>query len=286
MMANLLRAIQCIVKNSISDLVDDEQSRNRINQIGVPLEELVKDIFADTLESDKGTRVIKHSQIFSYLGNTSNPPDLVIKNGDAIEVKKIESFSTGIQLNSSYPKSKLVINDPMITANCRKIEGGVWESKDLIYAIGVVSDKKLKRLWLLAGDCLAADADIYERIKNKISIEIGEINGVEFAKTKEIARINKVDPLGITYLRIRGMWGIENPVDIYEYLDIKYDTKANLQVISIMTAKKYNSFPESDIKSIEQTSANTPNLEIEDIQIRSPNNPANLIQAKLITYQN
>jgi NgoPII restriction endonuclease len=59
MMANLLRAIQCIVKNSISDLVDDDRSRNRINQIGVPLEELVKDIFADTLESDKGTRVIK-----------------------------------------------------------------------------------------------------------------------------------------------------------------------------------------------------------------------------------
>jgi NgoPII restriction endonuclease len=144
----------------------------------------------------------------------------------------------------------------------------------------------LKRLWLLAGDCLAADADIYQRIKDKISIGIGEINGVEFAKTKEIARINKVDPLGITYLRIRGMWGIENPVDIYDYLDIKYNPKADLQVISIMTEEKYNSFPESDIKSIEQISANTPNLEIGDVQIQSPNNPVNLIQAKLITYRN
>lgn len=46
---------------------------------------------------------------------------------------------------------------------------------------------------------------------------IGEINGLEFAKTKEIGRLNKVDPVGITYLRIRGMWGIKNPVDIRKY---------------------------------------------------------------------
>jgi NgoPII restriction endonuclease len=286
-MTNLLQAIQCVVKNSISDLRDSEQGKNRIHQKGIPLEDLVKDIFADSLEEcDKSIRVSKHSQVFSYLGNQNNPPDLMIKQGDAIEVKKIASFRTGIQLNSSYPKSKLFANDPMITAECRKAKGEMWESKDLIYAIGVVKDKKLKRLWLIVGDCLAADSDIYLQTKDKISAGLGEICGIEFSETRELGRVNRVDPLGITYLRIRGMWGISNPVDIYNYININYNEAANLEVIAIMTAEKYNSFPPSDIVKIEKSSTDINSLEIKDIQIKSPNNPASLIKAKLITYQN
>jgi hypothetical protein len=118
-MTNLLQAVQCIVKNSISDLKDSDKGKNRIHQKGIPLEELIKDIFADSLdESDKSIIASKHSQVFSYLGNQNNPPDLMIERGDAIEVKKIGSFKTEIQLNSSYPKSKFFANDPMITADC------------------------------------------------------------------------------------------------------------------------------------------------------------------------
>lgn len=285
-MTNLLRAIQCVVKNSISDLLDGDQGRNRINQKGISLEEFVKDIFADSLgESDKSIRISKQSQVFSYSGNQNNPPDLMIKQGDAIEVKKIESFKTGIQLNSSYPKSKLVIDDPMITSDCRAAKGEKWESKDLIYVIGVVKDKKLRRLWLIVGDCLAANSDIYTRTKDKISMGLGTICGIEFSETRELGRVNKVDPLGITYLRIRGMWGIANPVDIYDYLSINYNEAANLEVISIMSDEKYNSFPQLDIDEIEKTSTDDNNLKIKNIQIKSPNNPVDLINAKLITYQ-
>jgi hypothetical protein len=53
-----------------------------------------------------------------------------------------------------------------------------------------------------------------------------------------------------------------------------------------MKEQKYNSFPQIDINAIEQLSTDTTNLKIENINIRSPNNPANLIKAKLITYQN
>jgi hypothetical protein len=61
---------------------------------------------------------------------------------------------------------------------------------------------------------------------------------------------------------------------------------ANLQVIAIMTSQKYHSFPQSDIAMIVKMSTEVTNLEIRDIQIKSPNNPAILIDAKLITYQN
>jgi NgoPII restriction endonuclease len=82
------------------------------------------------------------------------------------------------------------------------------------------------------------------------------------------------------------MWGIANPVDIYDYLSINYNEGANLEVISIMTEQKYNSFLQSDIDEIEKISADITNLNIKDIQIKSPDNPATLINAKLITYQN
>jgi hypothetical protein len=34
------------------------------------------------------TKLEKHSQLFSYIGNQNNPPDLMIKKVNAVEVKK------------------------------------------------------------------------------------------------------------------------------------------------------------------------------------------------------
>ena len=68
----------------------------------------------------------------------------------------------------------------MITKDCRAVDGGEW-SKDLLYVIGVVQQKKLKRLWLISGDCYAADNQVYKRIKDTISKGVGEIPFVEFS---------------------------------------------------------------------------------------------------------
>lgn len=70
------------------------------------------------------------SEVFSYLGNNSNPPDAMLRNGDAIEVKKIESLSSALTLNSS-----------MISTACREAEQ--WSEKDMIYVVGVVEKIKI-----------------------------------------------------------------------------------------------------------------------------------------------
>jgi hypothetical protein len=107
-MTNVLTAIRTIINHPISDLVNYYQSKNRINQMGEALECFIKDIFADTVtESDQQKKLLKYSEVFSYSGNANNPPDLILRRGDAVEVKKIESIGAGIALNSSYPKSKL-----------------------------------------------------------------------------------------------------------------------------------------------------------------------------------
>jgi hypothetical protein len=285
-MTNLLEAIFNIVNNNELDLGSYFKSRNKINAVGDSLEFFIKDAFCNSFNitlRDKETAI--YPEFFSYIGNSSNPPDLIVKNGDAIEVKKIESLKTAIALNSSYPKSKLFSKDPMITNACRTCEE-FWESKDIVYAIGVVpkSQNRLKLLWLVYGDCLAADKQVYDRIRNGICNGINQIAGIEFAETNELARVNKVDPLGITYLRVRGMWGIENPINIYNYIDVDYQDDDDFQIISIIQENKYLSFPE-EIRCKLENLASDHNIEIKDIRIKSSNNPAKLLNAKLIVYK-
>ncbi len=285
-MTNLLEAILNIVNNNQLDLANHSKSSNKINAIGDSLEFFIKDAFCNSFNVELANKEISiYPQYFSYIGNSSNPPDLILQNGDAVEVKKIESLKTSIALNSSYTKSKLLANDPMITKACRNCEEG-WNSKDIIYAIGVVpkEEKRLKLLWLVYGDCIAADKQIYERIRSGICNGINQIAGIEFADTNELARANKVDPLGITYLRVRGMWGIENPINIFNYIDIEYNEKDNFQMVVLLQENKYLDFPEQVRQSLE-TLSNTTKLEIKDIEIKSPNNPAKLLKSKIIIYR-
>ncbi len=278
--ANILTAIKTIIDNPIPDLVSHYRSTNKINSVGDALEYFIKDIFANTVEeNDPNRKNEKYSSIFSYLGNSNNPPDIILNNGDAIEVKKIESVKADIALNSSYPKSKLYFDDPMLTKACRECED--WQEKDIIYAIGVSRNAKLKILWLIYGDCYAADKETYQRIANTISSGITQIKDVEFSQTRELGRVNKVDPLGITYLRIRGMWGINNPTSVYDYIFQRQET-SNLQIVALMRKEKYLSFPKTHIHELENLREQ--NLTIRDVNIKDPNNPAKLIAAKIINY--
>lgn len=282
-MANILTAIQTIINNPISDLVSFYKGKNSINQIGDALECFIKDVFANTVnQTDQQSKLLRYSEIFSYSGNANNPPDLMLKNGDAVEIKKIESLGASIALNSSYPKSKLFRDSPLITSHCRTCED--WQEKDIIYAIGVVEDTKIKLLWLIYGDCYAADREIYEKITNTIASGINQIPGVEFSTTRELGRVNKVDPLNITYLRIRGMWGIQNPLSVFDYVNLGYEKTANFQMIAIMKESKYLSFSLTDRQQIESRLNN--NLQMFSEQIKFPNNPMQLIPAKIINYQN
>jgi hypothetical protein len=68
------------------------------------------------LKKNEQSRLDQFSRVFSYQGNPNNPPDLMIRQGDAIEIKKIESPHSSLALNSSYPKAKLFSHSTMLTA--------------------------------------------------------------------------------------------------------------------------------------------------------------------------
>ena len=281
--SNVLIALRNILINqsNILPTVIDHSSSNRINSVGDLLEFYVKDAFCDGSSSLEKTneKLSKYQQVFSYLGNSNNPPDFIIRHGAAVEVKKIEKVAANsIALNSSFPKNYLYSNDSKIKQSCRHCEDeyGGWEKKDMIYAIGNVTDENLHSLWLVYGDCYCADKESYERITETMKRGVNEIPGVQFSETKELGRINRVDPLGITYLRIRGMWGIEHPANVFsDYLN----TDSNNTKIYVLMRK--STYIALDTKPDLTQFINQGILTINEIQIPNPDNPAQNIDAIL-----
>ena len=281
MNTNIAKAFLNLSKLSDFRLGNLYRGNNRMNNMGTALEYFIKDIFCGSLSVDGISKKDKiHSEFLSYSGNQNNPPDFILKGSDAVEVKKIGGSTGYIALNSSYPKSKLHNDDPRILASCRNCDGGNWNSKDIMYVVGSIVKGKIKLLWFVYGDCYAADREVYIKTFNSISKKVNETEGMEFTKTKELAGVKKVDPLGITYLRIRGMWGISTPQSVFGNL-ADYKRNSDFSAYALMLDSKFQSMPEKDLKSLRGCLGN--GLSIKGVEIKSPNNPAQYLGAKLIS---
>lgn len=276
---NIIDAIIGIITTNEYDIRAHAIANNRANAEGDALEDYIKDIFAGTLKvTDAQTRDIRLSECFSYLGNTNNPPDIIIKSSDAIEVKKITKITSCLALNSSYPKAKLYADSHMINKACRECEE--WDVKDMLYVVGVVKTGKLKNLMFVYGDDYCANKETYERVYNAVKKGVKNISGVTLGVTKELGRINHIDPMGITYMRMRGMWHIENPFKVFSQYFTNKD--ADFNFVAIINEDKYNTFANKG--ELEELVKKVDGLKITDTKIKDPNNLAKLKNAKVITY--
>lgn len=278
-MTNILEAIINISK--LEDLNIDEVilGNNRAVNMGEGLESFVKNAFSNAFgieEKNEKNRI--YSQYFSYEGSKRTPPDLMLKGGDALEVKKTETLSTELQLNSSHPKAKLFSNSTLINNHCRSCEE--WETKDFIYVIGhLPKSNYLSSLWFVHGEIYAADESVYIDLKNSVSGLLESSDELSFSPTNEIGRINAVDPLKITNLRVRGMWLLQPPYKAFDYVH-EYDKTVKFQTIALLSTEKYLSYPVESRTKIEGDE----NISVKDIKVNNPNNPVDLIDAKLITF--
>lgn len=286
-MTNMVRAFVnalALTDNKILEFYEGKVS-NRANSMGDALEYYVKDLFCGSLNASDGiTRDKVYSQYFSYLGNSNNPPDFIIKGSSAVEVKKVENLSFGdVPLNSSYPKDLLHSSSTLLNKECRDCEETPWDIKEMVYAIGNVPKgaSRLRMLWLTDGECYSASKEVYERMKNTIKDGIEEIQGVEFSETNELGKVHKVDPLGITNLRIRGMWNIKHPMKVYDYLVGSYDKSIDLQVYCLLLEAKYDKLPKEDKESVEKAVQDKKCTKTA-VEIKDPNNPAKWLKAILL----
>ncbi len=282
-MTNILDAIVNILEHPSLEVKELTFGNNRATNVGDGLEFFIKDAFSNNLEiTDKNKRLVNYSTTFSYEGSKTTPPDLMIKGGDAIEVKKTESVKSELQLNSSHPKSKLFSTSSLINKHCKTCE--TWNEKDIIYAIGHIpkSRKSLSSLWLIYGSIYAADEEVYTNLKSAVTDSLENAPEIDFSETKELGRVNFVDPLKITNMRIRGMWLLQPPIKVFDYI-YEYQTDLKFQLISIIPNDKYNSFPIESRNRIENKKSDK--LKIKDIKVKNPNNPVSYIDCKLITIQ-
>ncbi len=279
MSCNIIDAIVNLVRQTSFVLEKGKGSGNRANDMGTALEDYIKDLFADSCNMKAKARMERWQDVFSYLGNTTNPPDIMLKNGDAIEVKKIQTKGSSIALNSSYPKHTLKCTNPLINNACKEAEG--WKEKDMIYAVGVVKGRQLRSLCMVYGTEYCASDEIYLGIRDRVKDSVVNTLGIETEETRELGHINKVDPLGITYLRVRGMWGIDNPVKVFDYVYTPKDN-AEFNFMCIVSDAKWDSLDNKD--ELVKLSKEHECLNVSDVKVKDPDNPARLKSAKLITY--
>lgn len=281
-MGNILIAIQSIVENTSTEIIEDKQGavKNRANQMGAALEEYVKNAFASSFGQDKRTKILAHNQTFSYSGNSNNPPDAILRGSDAIEIKKIESKTTQLQLNSSHPKITLKSNDPKICKKCRSCEE--WDEKDMLYVVGyVIKDTNLlKDIFFIYGNLYSDSNEIYENAENIIRENLETIGELDYTETQELGRFNAIDHLGVSDLRVRGMWLLENPIKHFAYLTEEIEDYT-LKLVALIPEDKYQTF---DNVSEFENFCEVHDISITDEEIEDPQNPSNLINAKLITY--
>lgn len=93
MKTNILIALRNLLKsknnNQLINFYNNKNSNNRINDMGTALEYYIKDLFCSSLEiSDFKKKDEIYNKYLSYLGNKNNPPDFIIKQSSAVEVKK------------------------------------------------------------------------------------------------------------------------------------------------------------------------------------------------------
>ncbi|MFL2603534.1 MAG: NgoPII family restriction endonuclease [Flavobacteriaceae bacterium] len=279
-MTNILEAIFNISQLKELTIKDITFGRNRATHVGDGLESFIKDAFTNTFnENDENVKINKYRDAFSYEGSSRTPPDLMLKGGDAIEVKKIESINSHLQLNSSHPKAKLFSSSSLINNHCITCEK--WSEKDFIYAVGHIpkTSKTLSSLWFIDGSIYAADEDVYLSLKEAMTDKIQSTPDIDFSETNEIGRVNFVDPLKITNLRIRGMWLLSQPYKVFNYIH-GYDPSKKFQCITILPLVKYNSYSEVSKDKLETTDS----IQITEVEIKNPNNPVNTITCKLIKY--
>jgi hypothetical protein len=99
--------------------------------------------------------------------------------------------------------------------------------------------------------------------------------------TRALGKVKKVDPLGITDLRIRGMWSIQHPFKVYNYINEineAKDTQNKYTIYALIPKSKFAEFYRNDINALRRHS----NMGLYNIRVKDPNNPANLVDAILI----
>jgi hypothetical protein len=286
-MSNIIEAI-CNLNSYMTYNLSEVKGlvSNRIQAQGDALEKFVKIAFLGEMKEleslTKEELDVLTDANFDWLGQKNNIPDAILKDSDAIEVKKNESPTSMLALNSSYPKSYL--SDEDVSKKCIE-KTGKFGSKKLIYAVGTVkpNSSELKSLWFVYGDCMAADRSLYKNLFQNVKdavTKVGIDKGIRMTKdSKEPGRFLEIDELNRTNMRIRNMFELESPVVAFEEI-VTYDKAAHFQCNFLCLKEQFQSFPEESVSRLKKL-----NIEINEVKIKDPNDARGELDAIHIHFK-
>lgn len=252
------------------------QPRGLLGEQGKPFEIFAKNMFAECLGALSSHVDAAWERTFSWRGSANHPPDFMIRGGDAVEVK-IHSGVGQIQLNSSPPKQTLKVTDPRIQDGCRTCEE--WTEKDFVYFVGKANEEYVEALWLIDGSCIADFAETYDILFDKLALTVTDLGG---EPGNEIGRLNNIDPLKATSLRIRAMWLLEHPAKLFSTIFLS-PAPGMFVFNALISAKKWNSFPNSDIDALRKLE--TEGMEIKLVEIPSSSRSNDFVHAVHILWK-
>ena len=220
------------------------QPRGALGAHGKPFEIFAKNMFAGSLGALPNHVDAAWQKTFSWLGSENAPPDFMIWNGDAVEVK-VHGAIPQIQLNSSPPKRSLKATDTRIENECRECE--IWIEKEFVYFIGKANAEYVEAVWLIDGRCIAADSSVYDVLFDRLKETVKGLGG---EPGNEIGRLNKVDPLQATSLRVRGMWLLDHPAKVFKNFFVK--PEADVFILNALVSKsKWDEYSKEVIDELE-----------------------------------
>jgi hypothetical protein len=230
------------------------QPRGSLGAQGKPFEIFAKNMFAGCLGALSSHVDAAWERTFSWRGSANHPPDFMIRGGDAVEVK-IHAGVSQIQLNSSPPKRTLKSTDPRIQDGCRTCED--WVERNFLYFIGKANEEFVEALWIVDGACIADSAETYDMIFDKLSLTVSDLGG---EPGNEIGRLNNVDALKATSLRVRAMWLLEHPARLFS--SVLVPPKQGSFVLNVLvSAEKWDSFPSDEVDAVIALSSSGINIQ-------------------------
>ncbi|MBC8135791.1 MAG: NgoPII family restriction endonuclease [Fibrella sp.] len=236
-------------------------AQNPINGEGDALDISLQNAFASIPpDTPRSQRIELLAASLVYLGNPTNPPDMMLRNGDAVQILRVPRDSLHLQLNSAYAMQKLYPTYPGLTSSARNCEP--WSERDMIYAIGVEESRRLTTLWMIYGDCFAPSNATFER-------NSGDELRIYSPETKAF------------YLPGRG--SITNPIRLltaaFNTQSVNFESEPRL--VAVMRAEKYLSLPEPDRTAIENASG----IEVHSVNLQNPEDTTQPLATKLLVLR-
>ncbi len=142
---------------------------NATSQSGIAYEEFIKLAFCSFSDTK--------NEILEWQGSANHFPDIIIRNGDAIEVKKVEAYSK-VQLNSIPIHSSLLKNQCIKAVQNKLVEWQNNEPKNLVYCFLLSKDNRIHKMAFIHEVCLAHfdTGDLKDRISQSIKNELEKDN--------------------------------------------------------------------------------------------------------------